>query len=170
MQEGIDPTQIKPGDVVQRVWDHLMPGENPLHSCHCSYRAEVTDHCAQGERRAMRVIAHDLRAGDAVVKVYSRGDDDGEGCHCDVYFTVNRLVTGVPLATGTRVRHSGQRWHRDHMGGTATVYGSEGPYFDGTYEYDVMAGNDFSRATGADNPETRPVRWSSLVIGKVEPQ
>lgn len=168
MQDGIDPTEVKVGDVVRRVWDDLVPGEDPCESCHCAYRVEVGDHNGHGKRRTVRVIAHDLRAGDVVTGVHTR--TDGRGCHCDRYFTVNRLMTGAPFAIGTRVRHSGQQWHRDEMGGTATVYGSEGPYSDGSFEYDVMAAEYFSRATGADNPEIRPVRWSSLATRKVEVQ
>ncbi|MEV4440437.1 hypothetical protein AB0K09_15715 [Streptomyces sp. NPDC049577] len=37
----------------------------------------------------------------------------------------------------------------------------KGPWPDGSYEYRVTAGEDFSRRTGPDNPETRDARWSS---------
>lgn len=163
---GIDPTSVKAGDVVRRVWDDVTPEDDLKNSCHCSYLVEVTNRAGKGERESKRVIAHDLRAGDVVVAVEPRGDEPG--CHCDVYFHVRRLHTGAPLAIGTRVSHVNQQWHRNHMGGTATVYGSEGPYSDGSYEYDVMAGEDIARRTGADNKEIRPTRWSSLAVRKVE--
>ena len=73
-----------------------------------------------------------------------------------------------PLPKGTRVYHSSQQWHRPHMGGTAHIVGVSGPYNDGSYEYDVMAGVHFSRRTGEDNPETRETRWSSLMTRKAE--
>lgn len=73
-----------------------------------------------------------------------------------------------PYPDGTRVYHAGQQWHRSHMGGTASVVSSEGPYHDGTYEYEVMAGVEFSRRTGPDNPEVRATRWSSLATRKAE--
>ncbi len=74
-----------------------------------------------------------------------------------------------PYLQGDRVYHAGQGWHRPHMGGTATVVAWEGPMNDGSYEYEVIAGAEFSRRTGPENPEVRPVRWSSLVTRKVEP-
>lgn len=74
-----------------------------------------------------------------------------------------------PYPAGTRVYHAGQQWHRAHMDGTAHVVDSKGPYSDGSYEYDVLAGEDFSRQTGPDNPETRRTWWSSMVTAKVAP-
>lgn len=71
-----------------------------------------------------------------------------------------------PFAPGTRVYHVSQQWHRKHMGGTASVVTSEGPYLDGSYEYTVQAGVDFSRRTGPENPETRPTRWNSTATRK----
>lgn len=66
-----------------------------------------------------------------------------------------------PLPIGTRVRHYGQQWAR---AATATIRAVEGPYHDGSYEYEVTTGEDFSRHTGPDNPETRTTRWSSLAV------
>ncbi len=65
-----------------------------------------------------------------------------------------------PLPVGTRVRHYGQQWAAARTG-TATIRETKGPWPDGTYEYRVTAGVDFSRRTGPDNPETRETWWSS---------
>jgi hypothetical protein len=65
-----------------------------------------------------------------------------------------------PLQVGARVRHYGQQWPAARAG-TATVREVQGPLRDGTYEYRVTAGEDFSRSTGPDNPETRETWWSS---------
>ncbi|MER5882686.1 hypothetical protein ABT160_02540 [Streptomyces sp. NPDC001941] len=66
-----------------------------------------------------------------------------------------------PLPPGTRVRHVGQQWAR---AATATIRSVDGPYPDGSYEYEVTAGQDFSRRTGPDNPETRTTRWNSRTV------
>ena len=65
-----------------------------------------------------------------------------------------------PLPVGTRVRHYGQQWPAARSG-TATIVAAEGPWPDGTYEYDVLTTQDFSRRPGPDNPETRQTRWAS---------
>lgn len=65
-----------------------------------------------------------------------------------------------PLPVGTRVRHYGQQWTAARTG-TATVRAVKGPYSDGTYEYRILATEDFSRRPGPDNPETRDTWWSS---------
>lgn len=69
-------------------------------------------------------------------------------------------MTG-PLPVGARVRHYGQQWPAARTG-TATVREVVGPQYDGSYEYWVTTGDDFSRRTGPDNPETRETWWSSL--------
>lgn len=73
-----------------------------------------------------------------------------------------------PWPIGTRVYHVGQEWHRTHMGGTATVEDFYGPLRDGSYEYKVRTGEDFSRRTSKENPETRECQWSSFAVRKVE--
>jgi hypothetical protein len=65
-----------------------------------------------------------------------------------------------PLPIGARVRHYGQQWPAARTG-TATVREIQGPLHDGSYEYRVTAGEDFSRRTGPENPETRNAWWSS---------
>lgn len=68
-----------------------------------------------------------------------------------------------PLPVGTRVRHYGQQWPAARTG-TATVREAVGPQCDGSYEYRVTAGVDFSRRTGPGNPEVRETWWSSLAV------
>lgn len=70
-------------------------------------------------------------------------------------------MSAHPLPVGSRVRHYGQQW-ASARSGTATVREIVGPLRDGSYEYRVTAGEDFSRLTGPDNPETRDAWWSSL--------
>lgn len=65
-----------------------------------------------------------------------------------------------PLPVGTRVWHYGQQWPTAGRG-TATITAVKGPWPDGTWEYRVRAGEDFSRATGPHNRETRETWWSS---------
>jgi hypothetical protein len=76
-------------------------------------------------------------------------------------------VTTHPLPVGTRVRHYGQQWPAARQG-TATVREVKGPYQDGSYEYRVTAGQDFSRRIGPDNPETRETWWSSTATIRTE--
>lgn len=64
-----------------------------------------------------------------------------------------------PITYGTPVRHSSQQWAR---AATATIVGSDGPYTDGSYEYLVRTGKDFSRPLGPDNPPVRFTWWSGL--------
>lgn len=66
-----------------------------------------------------------------------------------------------PLLPGTRVHHISQQWARGLPGGTATVIDSRGPWPDGSYEYQVLATEDFSRQPGPGNPETRDTWWAS---------
>jgi hypothetical protein len=73
------------------------------------------------------------------------------------------VTAAHPLPAGTRVRHYGQQWPAARRG-TATIVDAKGPYNDGSWEYLVLAGADFSRATGPDNPETREAWWSSLAV------
>lgn len=65
-----------------------------------------------------------------------------------------------PLPVGMRVRHYGQQWSAARTG-TATIRDVKGPYNDGSYEYRVLATEDFARRTGPDNPETRDTWWNS---------
>ncbi|MBA2951626.1 hypothetical protein [Streptomyces himalayensis] len=71
-------------------------------------------------------------------------------------------MTDHPLPVGARVRHYGQQWPAARAG-TATICEAVGPLRDGSYEYRVTAGEDVSRRTGPDNPETREAWWSSDV-------
>ncbi|WP_329142902.1 hypothetical protein OIU91_04420 [Streptomyces sp. NBC_01456] len=66
-----------------------------------------------------------------------------------------------PLQPGDRVYHGSQIWARSLPGGTGEVLRVEGPDHRGDYEYLVRCGQDFSRRTGADNPETCERLWSS---------
>ena len=69
-------------------------------------------------------------------------------------------MTQHPLSVGTRVRHCGQQWGSARLG-TATIKEIKGPYRDGSYEYLVTTGEDFSRRPGPENPETRQTWWAS---------
>lgn len=164
--EGIDPTAVRPGERVRKIWDDLDGRDVPARSCHCSYRV-VTETSTTKSGGRKRVIAHDLLPGDVIVGVHERQDEGG--CHCDVFFTVLREPsrTEHPCRIGTRVSHYGQKWHRAHMGGTATVTGAEGPYSDGSYEYTVHGVRDFSRRSGPDNPEDAVHTWSSVATRRV---
>jgi hypothetical protein len=73
-------------------------------------------------------------------------------------------VTTIPLAVGTPVRHLGQQWARE---ATATITDVKGPYNDGSYEYEVLAGADFSRRLGDSNPQTRTTWWPSWATIRV---
>ncbi|MER5816805.1 hypothetical protein [Streptomyces californicus] len=66
----------------------------------------------------------------------------------------------TPLPVGARVRHYGQQWPAARTG-TATVLEAKGPCSDGTWEYRVLATQDFARRPGPDNPETRETWWNS---------
>lgn len=70
-------------------------------------------------------------------------------------------MTAAPLAVGTLVRHINQEWARPGTA-TARITAVAGPYNDGSYEYQVLAGWEFARQISADNPMTRTTWWSSL--------
>ncbi|MEW2070019.1 hypothetical protein [Streptomyces sp. NPDC007346] len=69
-------------------------------------------------------------------------------------------MSAHPLPVGTRVKHYGQQWSAARFG-TATVQEVKGPCNDGTWEYRVLATQDFARRPGPDNPETRETWWNS---------
>ncbi len=69
-------------------------------------------------------------------------------------------TTVHPLPVGTRVHSLGQQWAAARKG-TATITAIKGPWPDGSYEYEVLTGVDFSRAPGPNNPQTRTTRWAS---------
>lgn len=73
----------------------------------------------------------------------------------------------APLPVSTRVYHHSQQWPGARRG-TATITAVKGPYYDDTYEYEVLTGVDFSRSPGPDNPETRTTWWSSLATSPAE--
>jgi hypothetical protein len=80
------------------------------------------------------------------------------------------MATAVhPLPLGTRVRHYGQQWARARAG-TATIIAAEGPWHDGSYEYEVLTGEDFSRAPSDTNPQTRRTWWASYATISAEEQ
>lgn len=66
-----------------------------------------------------------------------------------------------PLPVGTRVWHINQQWARS---ATAEITAVMGPYNDGSYEYMVLAGENFARQLGPDNPMTRVAQWSSFAV------
>jgi hypothetical protein len=66
-----------------------------------------------------------------------------------------------PLPVGARVSHINQQWASGLPDGTATILGREGPWPDGSWEYQVRAALDFSRQPGPDNPESRTTWWPS---------
>lgn len=163
----LDANLLEPGDYVAQIRDELASGEKVDESCHCSIVASTSDYKTQtGELFQVSVPTHGLLPGDVI---QNKEDREGGGdCHCDYVFTVSRMPgSGVhPLPLYTRVYHGGQQWHRSHMNGTAVVIGIYGPRHDGSFEYRVMAGEDFSRRTGPDNPEVRITEWASAVVGK----
>jgi hypothetical protein len=69
-----------------------------------------------------------------------------------------------PLPQSTLVRHIGQQWAR---AATAVIVDWTGPYPDGSYEYRVRAGVDFSRRIGPDNLAVRETQWSSRTVRTV---
>jgi hypothetical protein len=85
---------------------------------------------------------------------------DGPG-PCGPVVTVSRH----PFAPGTRVRHVNQEWARE---ATAVVVKAHGPFGDGSYEYEVFAGELFAEPVSESNPMTRPTQWSSLAVIVVE--
>lgn len=70
------------------------------------------------------------------------------------------------LAPGTRVRHVSQQWATEVIApeGTAVVVAVGLEHHDGTCEYEVLAGADFSRRVGPDNPMTRKTEWNSAAV------
>lgn len=74
------------------------------------------------------------------------------------------------LPTGTKVRHSNQEWARGEGIFTAEITEVKGPCGDGTFEYEVLAGRDFSRSISDDNPMDRLAWWSSRCTIPVEQQ
>lgn len=86
---GIDPADIKPGNVITKSWD-----EDPSKdSCHCSFQVDISEE-ESAEKSPGSVIArvvvisHGLKEGDVVRDIFERGDDGH--CHCDYYFLVDR--------------------------------------------------------------------------------
>ena len=160
-----DANNLEVHDLIDEIMDDITEGEKPFDSCHCAIKASADPYKTQsGELEEVRVLTHALLPGDVILKKEAQTEEDE--CHCDYWWTVSRPVTvGVhPLPIGTRVCHQGQQWHRSHMGGTATVVGVYGPLRDGTFEYRVMAGVEFSRQTDGDNPEERLTDWSSSAV------
>ncbi len=81
-------------------------------------------------------------------------------------------MDALSLPVGARVRHAGQRWATRTAAprGTAVVVGvGSRRYSDGSFDYDVVRGQDFSRRTGADNPVTTPDVWNSLRVVMAAP-
>lgn len=94
-RKGIDPLKLKVGDIVNDAWDDLTPEERAAgkaeESCHCSFLVEVADQADEDVTiPVIRVIAHDLQAGDIVRRIIEREEETG--CHCDLYFDVRRRV------------------------------------------------------------------------------
>jgi hypothetical protein len=67
-----------------------------------------------------------------------------------------------PLPVGTPVHHSNQIWSAAAHVATGVIEAVKGPYYDGSFEYQVLTGEDFGRRPGPDNPQTRTTWWSSL--------
>lgn len=72
----------------------------------------------------------------------------------------------TPLPVGARVTHLNQQWASRRVApeGTAEIVEVRGPFYDGNYEYRVLACRDFSRRPGPDNPMVRETWWSSLAV------
>jgi ferredoxin-thioredoxin reductase catalytic subunit len=90
--DGIDPLNLKVGDIIGSASDE----DTREDSCHCAFLVTVsgTNAVATGEN-TIRVIAHDLRAGDIIREIIDR-EDEGN-CHCDRYFVVERSDQYVTL-------------------------------------------------------------------------
>lgn len=93
----IDPLKLKVGDVIGSALDP----DSREDSCHCAFFVTVsgTNAVATGETY-IRVIAHDLRAGDIVREIIEREDEDD--CHCNLYFMVERDDQYVTLTVVVR--------------------------------------------------------------------
>jgi hypothetical protein len=78
-------------------------------------------------------------------------------------------MTG-PLPPGTRVKHRSQEWatYGRCPRGTGEVLDVIGPFSDGTYDYRVRTGRDFSRPPGPDNPEDRETTWPGHAVSTVD--
>lgn len=74
----------------------------------------------------------------------------------------------APLPTDTPVYHANQRWAAGLGIATGTITEVKGPYYDDSYEYQVLTGENFARPPGPDNPQTRTTWWSSLTTIPVE--
>ncbi|MDQ1041506.1 hypothetical protein QFZ75_008008 [Streptomyces sp. V3I8] len=70
------------------------------------------------------------------------------------------------LAPGALVSHTAQEWA--HSKATAVVVGVTREHHDGTCEYAVMAGQEFARRIGEDNPMTRETEWNSARTRPIE--
>lgn len=83
----IDPLRVKVGDVICSFSnpDTRAPDE----ACHCAIVVTVKTAAPNPEvkDRTLWVAAHDLRPGDAV---RAFRDHEGEDCHCDRDFLVER--------------------------------------------------------------------------------
>jgi hypothetical protein len=75
-------------------------------------------------------------------------------------------ATPERLAVGTRVRHVSQQWATRTVApkGTAVVVAVGREHHDGTCEYEVLAGEEFSRRVGEDNLMTRNTEWNSNAV------
>lgn len=72
-----------------------------------------------------------------------------------------------PLAVGTRVRHVSQQWATGDIW-TAEITRVSNRWWDGTFEYDVLAGELFACRLSETNPMTRVTTWSSRCTIPVE--
>ncbi|MFJ4902951.1 hypothetical protein [Streptomyces sp. NPDC088727] len=77
--------------------------------------------------------------------------------------TVRPSPAAEQYAVGTRVRHSGQEWATPVVAprGTAVVVAVGREHQDGTREYEILTGEDFSRRPGPNNPLARRTEWNS---------
>ncbi|MFI0966970.1 hypothetical protein ACH4S8_37150 [Streptomyces sp. NPDC021080] len=116
----------------------------------------------------LRETSDPREVGRAVV-FHAYGMHDHERDAVDWTAVRTALLAPERLAVGTRVRHVSQQWATSVVApkGTAVVVAVGREHHDGTCEYEVMAGQDFSRRVGPDNPMTRPAEWNSNAVKAV---
>lgn len=114
----------------------------------CWIVVDVEGTVVDGEHRPTEANAHAI---SKPAGLYVRRED----CNCNANWPAPKL-----LPAGTPVHHVSQEWA--HGQATAVITAVRGPFFDLSYEYEVQAGEDFSRPVGPDNPMTRSTWWSSL--------
>ncbi|MFD8654972.1 hypothetical protein [Streptomyces mirabilis] len=122
----------------------------------------------QASERRSTVLARlrettDPREVGRIIAFHAYGMHDDEVSAVDWTAVRTALLASERFTVGTRVRHVSQEWATATVApqGTAVVLAVGREHHDGTCEYEVMAGEDFSRRIGEGNPMTRKTEWNS---------